>query len=381
MRREHTGVQEWPPNSGRYRIDYRDAEGRRRREVIGPDKRLAIRVYNQRRDEILLGRHRPPKRERKTFSEVMAEYLDGQRGMVTARTLDNNRVRAGILKPLLGHELIDKIDARLLSMALAKINDREEVTSGGTVNNYRALLSTVFNFALAAKYIEVNPVNAKTVKTYPQSKGRRRYLTADEEEAIRSVIRQRCPYRELEFDLALFTGLRKTEQYTAKWAKVDLDHGRMTVMGKSRGHIVERTIPLNDVAADTLKKLYLASGGSPYVIPVRNIGRRSRKERDGRKDERTWFDDVVEAAGVVDFKWHDIRHTFGSRQAMAGVPLVAIQQLMGHSSLRSTMIYLHLAPDHLQDQLKKVVDTRNLMVTKKDTRDSAVLQIDDKKVG
>lgn len=378
-RREHTGVHEWPPNSGRYRLDYRDAEGRRHRELIGKDKKLAIRIYNQRKDEILLGKHRVPRRERKTFGEVLAEHLECQEGMLSDYTLHNDKLKAKILEPLLGHELIDQIDAHLLVRILARIKS-ERFVSGGTVNRYRALLSAVFKFGLAAKYIDVNPLNSLTVKTYPEPKGRVRYLTADEEGVLRQILRQlRCRrdvYRELEFDLALFTGLRKSEQYTALWSKVDLDNKRMTVVGKSRGGIQERTIPLNAVAVDTLEKLYRVSNGSSYVIPVRKMDW-GRKDRESKKDVRNWFDNAVLAAGIENFRWHDLRHTFASRAVMAGVPLKTVQEWMGHTSIRTTMIYAHLSPSHHQAELQKIVDTRKVPET--DTLDFAVRQIDESK--
>jgi len=46
------------------------------------------------------------------------------------------------------------------------------------------------------------------------------------------------------------------------------------------------------------------------------------------------------------FVWHDIRHTFASRLVMAGVPLKAVQELMGHRSIEMTARYAHLAPDY-----------------------------------
>lgn len=371
-RRKHTGVQEWPPHSGQFRIDYYTPDGKRHRPRIGSEKR-AIKVLKQRKAEILLGKYQEPRRQRKIFSEVMAEYLESKQGLVSYYTQYNNKIRAGILEPLLGHELIDKIDAHLLNRVLAAIKNRKrrKPTAGGTVNRYRALLSGIFNFALDAKYIDVTPVSRKTVERYPQSKGRVRYASADEEIALRKAMRKKCPWRELEFDLALFTGLRKTEQYTARWSKVDLENRFMTVLGKSKGGIVERTIPLNPMAEETLEKLYLESAGSSYVI--RGRSHRARKDREGKKDERDWFDSIVEAAGVQDFHWHDLRHTFASRAVMRGVPLRTVMKWMGHKDIATTMIYSHLEPGHEWEEMKKIIDTRN------DTDKPTVLYVADKK--
>ncbi len=61
---------------------------------------------------------------------------------------------------------------------------------------------------------------------------------------------------------------------------------------------------------------------------------------------RHWFDDAVKAAGLRDFTWHDLRHTFPSRLAMQGVDTRTIAALMGHKTIQMTMRYAHLASEH-----------------------------------
>jgi integrase len=70
---------------------------------------------------------------------------------------------------------------------------------------------------------------------------------------------------------------------------------------------------------------------------------------------RYWFEKAVKAAGIRDFHWHDLRHTFASRLAMAGVGLRAIQDALGHKSIAMTVRYSHLAPDFLLDVVEKLV--------------------------
>jgi integrase len=71
----------------------------------------------------------------------------------------------------------------------------------------------------------------------------------------------------------------------------------------------------------------------------------------GRSGERLlgprhWFEDAVKKAGLVDFTWHDLRHTFASRLVMADVDIRTVAELMGHKKIQMTMRYAHLAPEH-----------------------------------
>jgi site-specific recombinase XerD len=63
---------------------------------------------------------------------------------------------------------------------------------------------------------------------------------------------------------------------------------------------------------------------------------------------RYWFDPCVDAAGLVNYHWHDCRHTFCSRLVMAGVPLAAVAEFAGHGSIMMTIRYAHLPMNNSQ---------------------------------
>jgi site-specific recombinase XerD len=71
---------------------------------------------------------------------------------------------------------------------------------------------------------------------------------------------------------------------------------------------------------------------------------------------RHWFQDAVDEAGVRDFSWHDLRHTFASRLVMAGEGLRMVQEVMGHKSITTTCRYAHLAPAQQLAAVEKLVD-------------------------
>jgi site-specific recombinase XerD len=73
----------------------------------------------------------------------------------------------------------------------------------------------------------------------------------------------------------------------------------------------------------------------------------SEKTGEPLENGRHWFDDAVIEAGIKNFRWHDLRHTFASRLRMKGTPLEDIADLLGHKSLTMTRRYAHLGPNKL----------------------------------
>jgi integrase len=69
-------------------------------------------------------------------------------------------------------------------------------------------------------------------------------------------------------------------------------------------------------------------------------------------DRRAWFERSVGAAGLVNFHYHDLRHTFASRLVMKGVPIRAVQEYMGHRTIQMTMRYAHLAPSYQRENIE-----------------------------
>ena len=69
---------------------------------------------------------------------------------------------------------------------------------------------------------------------------------------------------------------------------------------------------------------------------------------------RTAFERAVHKAGIVDFTFHDLRHTFASRLVMAGVDLPTVQALLGHKTIAMTLRYTHLSSDHKQRAVGKL---------------------------
>lgn len=136
--------------------------------------------------------------------------------------------------------------------------------------------------------------------------------------------------------LALNTGMRRGELWNLTWGDVDLRRKLVTVRGEGAKSGQTRHIPLNAGAVAVLK----AYKGD--VTPLKSL------PVFGRHEFKKAFAGVLQAAQIDNFRFHDTRHHFASQLVMHGVPLNTVRELLGHSDIKMTQRYAHLAPDNLR---------------------------------
>jgi integrase len=329
------GIFERPPRSGTWWISYRDGDGKRHREKVGR-RSAAIDAVARRRREVTEGRFIPPRAGGGlTFRELAHAAMAQKRLRLAPGSYEMNRLQLNKLLPLIGNVPADGLKPARIEETLATL---KRSRSNSTVNRYRALLSSIYAFGVRSDRLAFNPVSK--VKPYKENESRLRWLREDEEARLRAAIQDAA--HEAELDLALNTGMRRGEQFKLEWSNVDLERGILTVRGKTgRRHVVA-----NHAARAALAKLKELSGGRKYVCPDATD--------ETPRDYRTWFSRAVRDAGIRDFRFHDLRHTFASRLVMRGVDMRTVQELLGHRSIVMTMKYSHLAADHRQKAVEKM---------------------------
>lgn len=345
------GVFERPPRSGIFWIDYRDGGGNRHRERIGA-RIDAIDALRRRQREVADGRFTAPRARARarslTFRQLALESLEHKRLRIRPRSYDTDRRRLDAVLLRIGAIPAAEITPQLLANLFLDLGKNGAIPgrpdggglTGSTLNRYRSLISSIFTWAIQVGRLEANPLGA--VKRYPESASRVRYLLDDEEKRLRSVIRRSCPAREAELDLALYTGMRKGEQFTMKWADVDLANGTARVRGKSG----VRPVHLNAGAKRALARLKRQAGPRVFVSPDTTS--------DQQKEWPRWFLKCTRQARIENFHFHDLRHTFASRLAMARTDLLSIARLLGHSKITQTEKYSHLSPSHVRDAVERI---------------------------
>jgi site-specific recombinase XerD len=323
MRRSPRGVFEKIPGSGEWWIRYNDSNGRYRREKAG-SKSVAIKLVDKRRTEALQGKKLPERLRRATvsFGEIAKDALAYSKANKLSYRHD-----AGRMETLLGW--FREYPAEAITAQDVERRFEQEKWSPATINRHRALLSLTYRLAIRNGKVKENP--ARLVRHRLEDNARIRFLSPEEETALRTAIEATCPERLAELELALNTGIRLSEQYGLSWHDVSVIRRTLTIQRSKNG--ATRHVPLNQAALRALEVLQARANGSEFVCGGLNTSRR-------------WFDPAVKAAGLQSFTWHCLRHTFASRLVMAGVDIRTVQELMGHKTIGMTVRYSHLAPKH-----------------------------------
>ncbi len=217
------------------------------------------------------------------------------------------------------------------------MKDRQLVSAPNkpsTVNRLVAVVSHMFTKAVDWDMMSKAIVDKINVRMLPEHNQRLRYLSHEESRTlVDSCDGQLKPV----VITALNTGMRKSEILNLTWDRVDLRHGFILLDKTKNGD--RREIPINSVLRQTLQDL-VRRIDVPYVFCNPQTG------MPFQKDWKKTFHTALRKAGIHDFRFHDLRHTFASQLVMAGVDLVSVKELLGHKDIKMTLRYAHLAPSH-----------------------------------
>jgi len=236
------------------------------------------------------------------------------------------------LLPAFGKKALDAIDAGdIVQFQTLKLSEGYERSS---INRMTVLLKFIINSAMRWKHRERDFSWAEEAKELSVLNKRERFLSTEETVRLVAACRESTtPIAAHLILLLLLTGARKSELLHAKWDYLDLPSSTILVpLSKSNK---ARYLYLSPDALELLKSLKRISGKT-YMFSPRGGGRAITGL------QRAW-ESIREAAGLVDFRLHDLRHSYASFLISGGRSLFEVQRLLGHADAKTTMRYAHLA--------------------------------------
>jgi integrase len=291
------------------------------------------------------------KNEAVTFSEYAANWFETY--------VKNNNKHSEIthketilrvhLNPFFGRMKLDKINN--LDIERYKAKKIKENLNPKTVNNHLTVLHKSFQCAVEWGLIQNCPV-MKKLKTPPSKFD---YLTLDECELLST--HANGIWRDM-IKVALGTGLRFGELIALTWDDINFGQRELTVrqafaegvLGSPKSNKI-RSLPMSDSVYEIFDEM---KGRTGFVFSNAN-GEPLKQYICVRR-----LHAVCRKAGLRKIGWHVLRHTFASHLAQAGANLVAIQNLLGHSDIHTTMRYAHINRNVLREAIDSLGNRNNI---------------------
>lgn len=294
--------------------------------------------------DIRAGRYLDKKEaQRRTLNDLFDEYEKRRLPMKKERTQIDQRQQIKWWRGEIGALTLANTTPARINDCINKMSDVGR--SPATINRYLAVLSHAFTYAVKdLGWMEDNPIRKITKPKEPR--GRVRFLSADERERLLEACKQSSNgmlYPAVV--LAMSTGMRRGEQFSLTWNKVNLDNGRIVLEDTKNGE--RRTVVATGIALDELRRMSKVRRiDNPHVFPGKKRGQPVDLCAPWRK--------ALKAAEIEDFHWHDLRHTFASELAMSGATLAEIAEAMGHKTLAMVKRYAHLTEGHVGSVVERM---------------------------
>lgn len=314
-------------------IEYRLASGRMKRESVGKrsviTKTMAKEILRKREQQVKLGQEDMLDVIIPTVNEISPEYLHYQKEVKQIRSYMRSEQAVSHFSKLFGTKKLNEISAS--DIDIYKQRRLEDGIKINTIVRDLVVIRHLFNYAYSRKiFFGRNPVSESGLPQVNDKK--ERVLTVSEQDLL---LKHSSPELELIITFALNTCMRRDELLFLDWDWVDLKEGFINLPHTHSKSKKSRKVPINNVIRKILLEKKLQSDGHEYVFNL----------SDTKSGSRTWlqreFRNACKKAGIEGLRFHDLRHTAATRLVEANIPLHAVAELLGHSSIRMTERYSH----------------------------------------
>lgn len=242
--------------------------------------------------------------------------------------------------PLLGNHYLDQIDREILDQ-LKQQKQATQVTPA-TVNRMLEVIRVILNTARRDwGWIDTTP----SIHMLSEPQRRIRWLTKDEADRLLTELPEHLAAM-AQFTLA--TGLRERNVVELDWTQVDLEQRRAWIHADQAKGKRAIAVPLNAEAIIVLREQQGKHPQRVFTFKGRPVT---------RANNHAWRK-ALRRAGIEDFRWHDLRHTWASWHVQAGTPLPVLKELGGWATLDMVMRYAHLGTDHLAEHAERIARPR-----------------------
>lgn len=274
--------------------------------------------------------------------EVFAErYLDYAKTNKKPSAARRNGSSIEMLKPHFSGKLLNQITS--FDVERYKKARKDSGRAAATINRDLDCINNMMEKAVEWGCLSVNPLSVKKLK---EDNEKMWALTPEEEAALLAKCVKSPQRKKYLSDLVLFalnTGMRLDEIFKLK--KVNIHSRKKYIYVVDTKTRKNRNVPINNTVAQVIRR-QLKGNDSEYLF--------CNKKGNRLTVLTNAFWTAVENAGLVRwegkkkirFRFHDLRHTFGSRLGMRGGDLKSIMEIMGHTTARVAMRYQHPAPEH-----------------------------------
>ena len=349
---------------------WRDATGAQVKRHIGPKRARGgsvglTRAQAERELRKLIDSEVPSARaERMTVGEAGRRYVQSREALGRAPTTvqDYAATVRNHFEPFFGATSIDRISTVDIEGYMAQ--KRKEGRAMKSISTDLAILSSIFRHAIRRGWRTrpENPVAGVERPKIPRRSAKFKFFDPAEFEALlRGCLDTEIGRQDrVMYLVAGMCGLRQAELLGLRWYSVDWSAMKLRAARDTftRGHMKEsgkseaagRGVPMTVEVARELELHFQRSGfteATDLVFPNPATGRPQQRGEMHRRLKRT-----LKRAGIrEELSLHGLRHTFGTRLAAAGVPLVKIQEWMGHENAETTQIYVDYQPSVHDAQL------------------------------
>ena len=327
--------------------------GKRIRRSTGTsDKKLAEKIYAKVKTQLVEGKWFNFGESRiRTLKELVDRYLKERSALKSPSSFRRDKV---VFKHVLGFFG----DCLLADVTAKAANDykgmRLRQVDGQTVKKEVATLRNVLNVAVKEwEWLQDNPVSRVSLPKDPP--GRVRFLTREE---IDRLIDCAGNWFRPVIIVAAHTGLRVGNIISLTWEKVDLFKRLIVFSASEMKNNEPLCIPINNTLFETFKDLQKVRHLNSNLVFVRN-GKPLYQRLIGKA-----LKNACRQAGITDFRFHDLRHTFASMLVEGGVDLYTVQRLLGHKDGKMTQRYAHLTQSRLINAVKVLDGSHNFVIAR-----------------